>query len=310
MTRAPAPPVTPAVAAELALHRADLRRGAPAAAEAAALAAELAAGKLLEAELLRPEQGGELAEEILALQRPRFDPQADSYCQLLVAPGRVVLNWGTAAGEGAEAVDLGGSPLLARVIAAAEALAEPLRQPGEEPLLSVVPSLRKRRSFPRFFHRDSHASVDELGREGERPSCYRAVWDLGLENSCEVLNVHFVPRRALLGDDGGVAAELRHLFQQQNLGFRAMTDAEIDAVQPQMREAMLPLPEARLELRPGRAFVWLDDLFFHSTYLRHGRRIEELAERPRSILIVRQFARNAQRDIPWSDAVRRALPGL
>jgi hypothetical protein len=37
--------------------------------------------------------------------------------------------------------------------------------PGERPLLSLVPSLRKTRTFPRFFHRDSHASVAEVDSE-------------------------------------------------------------------------------------------------------------------------------------------------
>ena len=87
-----------------------------------------------------------------------------------------------------------------------------------------------------------------------------------------------------------------------------MSDAEIDAVQPQMREEALPLPGPRPELVPGRALIWLDDLFFHTTYLRRGRSVAELAAAPRSILIVREFAAGAWRDVPWSASVRRLLP--
>jgi hypothetical protein len=77
-----------------------------------------------------------------------------------------------------------------------------------------------------------------------------------------------------------------------------------------MREEALPFPESQSRLLPGRAFVWHDDRWFHATYLRRGRRIEELVARPRSILVVRSFARNAHREVPWSEAVRRVLPGV
>jgi hypothetical protein len=316
-------------------RRVDLTRRslAPPAGTALAgeLAAALAAGALVEAEVFAAEGAAELLGEIVAVQAAHFDPAADAYSQLLVAPGRTIFNWGTGGEEGAAVVDLAAHPRLARLTADALALAGALARPedgGEAPLLSVVPSIRKTRSFPRFYHRDSHASVAEVADEGgarAAPSCYRMVWDLGLAGSCEVLDVDFVPRAALLDAEGRVRPEHLPLFQRRNLDFRAMTDAEIDAVQPQMREELLPFPERRegrerrerrkrrkrrktaSGLRPGRAFIWLDDLFFHTTYLRRGRSVAELGAAPRSILIVRGFAGGAWRAIPWSPAVRRLL---
>ena len=292
-------------------RRIDLSGRALSPPEAAALAAALQAGALLDARVVAPERAGELLAEVVALQRAHFDPAVDSYSQLLVAPGRAIFNWGTGGEERAEPVDLGDLPRLQRVAAGAVALSRALARGGEETLLSVVLSIRKTRTFLRFYHRDSHASVAEIADDGGDPkaaSCYRMVWDVGLENSHQVLNVDLVPRRALADAEGRVQARFRHLFQGQNLDFRAMSDAEIDAVQPQMREEALPLPGPRPELLPGRALIWLDDLFFHTTYLRRGRSVAELAAAPRSILIVREFAAGAWRDIPWSDAVRRLLP--
>ncbi|MEM7052882.1 MAG: hypothetical protein AAF604_24685 [Acidobacteriota bacterium] len=294
----------------------DLTGGSLAPTELARRVHGLEAGRLLQAEVFDPAGAGELQVEIEQVQNRYLAPGVDAYSQFLVGDlgsagggSAAIFNWGTAEGEGAEAVDLESFPRLRTFLALVDDFAAALRRPDEKHLLSVVPSLRKVRTFPRFFHRDSHASVDEVRREADIPSCYRMVWDLGLQNSHEVLNVHFVPRAGLLDDDGRVAAPHRALFQGQNFAFREMSDHEIDAVQPQMREASLPVPELQRELVPGRAFVWLDDLFFHTTYLRHGRSVDELQAAPRSILIVRQFAANAQDDIPWSDAVRRFLPG-
>ena len=289
-------------------HRIDLGGRGLSAPEAEVLAAALTAGALVEARVMTADGAGELLEEVVALQRAHFDPAADSYSQLLVAEGRTIFNWGTAEGDGAEPVDLGDFPRLGRVVADAAAVSRALSRPGEAPLLSVVPSIRRTRTFPRFYHRDSHTSVAEVAEEATAPSSYRMVWDLGLVNSHEVLDVDFVPRRALLDGEGRVRAEFRHLFQAANLDFRAMSDAEIDAVQPQMREETLPFPEDRVDLLPGVAFLWLDDLFFHTTYLRRGRSVAELAAAPRSILIVREMTAEARRTIPWPDSVRRLLP--
>ena len=113
-----------------------------------------------------PERAGELLAEVVALQRAHFDPAVDSYSQLLVGPGRAIFNWGTGGEEGAEPVDLGDFPRLQRLVADALALSRGLARRGEETLLSVVPSLRKTRTFPRFYHRDSHASVAEIADGG------------------------------------------------------------------------------------------------------------------------------------------------
>lgn len=295
-------------------RRIDLRGRALGAAEATGLAAAVEAGKLVEAELLTAAEAEELAEELIALHRAHLPPGEDAYSQVLAGLGGAAFNWGTAAGEGAVRLDLAARPVLARVTASALALAAAQRAPDEEVLLSLVPSLRKTRTFPRFFHRDSHRSVDEVAAEGAadagdaRPSDYRTVWDLGLEHSSDVLDVAFAPRAALLAPEGGVAARWRPLFQLQDLDFRRLSDAEIDAVQPQVREEALPFPASQRRLSPGRAFVWHDERWFHSTYLRRGRRVEELRERPRSILVVRSFAAGAHRRIPWSEAVRGVLP--
>lgn len=292
------------------LRRIDLRGRVPEAGEAAELAAAVDAGELVEVELLTPAEAGALAEDLLALQHVRVPAGEDCYSQVLAGEGGAAYNWGTAAGEGADRLDLERHPLLARVAAAAAAVARVPAGGAGPPLLSMVPALRKTRTFPRFFHRDSHRSVDELDAEGAaaRPSDYAAVWDLGLEHSSDVLDVAFAPRDALMAPGGGVAARFRRLFQLQDLDFRKLSDAEIDAVQPQMRAETLPLANRQRRLLPGRAFLWHDDRWFHSTYLRRGRRIEELAERPRSILVIRAFAGDAHRSIPWSEPVRRVLP--
>ncbi len=300
-------------AAGFSVRRIDLRGRALTAEEAGALAAAVAAGELVECELLTAAEAAALAAELVALHREHLPAGEDAYSQVLAGAGGAAFNWGTAAGEGAVALDLAARPLLARVAASALALAAALRAPGEEILLSLVPSLRKTRTFPRFFHRDSHRSVDEVAAEGAaggRPSDYRFVWDLGLEHSSDVLDVAFAPRAALLAPGGGVAPRWRRLFQHRDLDFRRLSDAEIDALQPQMREETLPFPECQRRLRPGSAFVWHDDHWFHSTYLRRGRGIEELCARPRSILVVRSFAAGAHRAIPWSEAARRVLPGV
>ena len=234
-------------------RRIDLSGRALAAPEAEALAAALHAGAVLDARVVAQERADELLAEVVALQRAHFDPAVDSYSQLLVGPGRAIFNWGTGGEEGAEPVDLGAFPRLRRLVADAVALSRALGPPGQETLLSVVPSLRKIRTFPRFYHRDSHASVAEIaadGGESPAPSCYRMVWDVGLENSFQVLNVDLVPRRALADAAGQVEARYRHLFQRQNLDFRAMSDAEIDAVQPQMREEVSAAPRAPARPRP------------------------------------------------------------
>lgn len=291
----------------LKVHSVDRRDRRLTPADAAELAGRLRSGELVESVLGSEETGRRLAEELLDLERSWFDRSLSHWAQILVAPGRAVFNWGTDAGGGAEPVDLAGYPLLASVAADALLLSDALREPGEEPLLSLVPALRKQSTFPRFYHRDSHSSVQELTDDRNVPSTYRLIWDVGLENSCDVLNVNLVPRRALSADDGSVRPEYRHLFQRQNLSFRTMSSEEIDAIQPQVREETLPFRETRRDLVPGHAFLWLDDLFFHATYQRAGRDLRELQERPRSILLVREFRDNRQFEIDFTPRVRELL---
>ena len=281
----------------------DLTRGRFNAADARRVAEHLEAGGLMQLELLDPLTAARLAGDLSALLAAHFDPALPSFCQLLVSAEEVVLQWGYEAnGRRHSGLERGFSlapvPRLQSILEIAGAIAAALRLPHEVALFSIIPSLRKNRSFPRFFHRDSHSSVEDAAGESSSRSAYRMIWDLGLENSCQVLNAHFVPRAALLDSAGNVAESFQHLFQRQNIeGYRHMSEAQINLIQPQLREAMLPFLADQIDLKPGRAMVWIDDFYFHTTYLRHGRQVEELERDPRSILIVREFCHNSFRDI-------------
>jgi len=277
------------------------------AAMAGRAADHLRSGGLLQLELLDPDAAVKLAGDLYALLTRHFNPAHPSFCQLLVSPGEILLQWGVEEhGRRQSGVErnfsLAQVPRLEAILAIATDIAAALRQPGEQALFSVIPSLRKCRSFPRFYHRDSHFSVDDVRGESTTRSAYRMIWDLGLENSHRVLNADFVPRAALLDRTGAVAEHYRHLFQRQNIeGYRDMSEGQINQIQQQLTEAHLPFPENRVDLLPGRALVCLDDCYFHTTYLRHGRRVEELDRDPRSILIIREFCHNSFREI---DALR------
>lgn len=281
--------------------------------DARSVAAALEGGSLVEVAFSSPGETAGLLEELVSIHTSRgieVGPGRHYFSQILVTSEGAGFNWGLEGSEQrAEPLEVDAYPLLSRLVSSALALHRALRQPGEETLLSIVPSLGRTRSFPRFYHRDSHFSLDELAREGQQESAYRMVWDLGLERSSEILDVDFVPRRALLAEEGGIRPGLEPLFQQQPLDFRHLTEAEIDAVQQQMTEDLLPFPGGHQRLDPGRAFIWLDDLFFHTVYLRHGRSLEELWSRPRSIVLVREFCHNRFREIDWPPSVR-ALPTM
>ena len=146
---------------------------------------------MLDLHLLTADQSVQLVDEILDLQRRRFDPARQSYTENLVAEDEATRGWGTTDADGKDRIEL--PPVLAQVVAAFDAYSRPLRAPGERRLFSITPSMRRARSFPRFYHQDSP----------HRPHAYRLVWDLGLERSCDVLNVHFVPH-GFLEDDAGV----------------------------------------------------------------------------------------------------------
>lgn len=275
--------------------------------EALAAADVLRAGNLIEAVLATPEEARLFLEELTGILGARFDAATPSWSQFLVGPDRVLFNWSVGNDDHVESLDLRGFPFLSRVVANAVALSDALRGPEERLLLSIVPSLYRDRTWPRFYHRDSHSSVDEVESEMDSLDAYRMVWDIGLGNSCDVLNVNFISRRAVLDATGAVSGEYRHLFQRQNIEFRTMTEEEIDQVQLQMREEMLPFPETARDLREGVAFIWLDDRFFHSVYLKHGRSTDELRARPRSILVLREFCANSQDRIEFSEPIREGL---
>lgn len=287
----------------LELARADLRAGAPGVEEARRLAAALAGGALVEARLADAAGASALASELDELQRSCFDPSRPSWVEILVAEDGIVYGWGATdeAGEtynGARCLELAEVPRLAGVLARLRAVSDASRAPDERLCLAVYPSLRRTRTFPRYFHRDSYA-----------PVVYRTVWDLGLENSSDVLGVICLPAAAFEGPDGEVAPEHRHLFQSFAApDFLDAGEAGLEVRQPQVREETLPCPPPHADLEPGLALAWVDRLFYHSVYQRRGRRLEELGERPRSILIVREIAGNSFRQASWTPEVEALLP--
>lgn len=275
---------------------ADLRTPPPPA-EAAALAAALRAGAVLDARVV--DDPAAVVDEIISLQASRFDPSRRHFTEILVAERAASLGWGTDDAHGIDPIALAERcPRLAGVCAAADALDRALRPAGDRLLLSITPSMRKARSFPRFYHQDSPC----------RPHCYEMVWDIGLERPGEVLDVHFVPRAAFEDGDGVRAAKWGALFQQAEfVDHYALSDAQIDARQRQVRGETLPSPSTT-RLRPGRALIWIDALFYHTTWLRHGRALTELEADPRSIVILRAVRGHRGPALP-TDAELSALLG-
>lgn len=274
---------------------ADLRRP-PDPAEAQALAAALRAGAVVDARVLDAPTA--VVDEIRGAQRRRFDPARRHFTEIMVAEAAASLGWGTDDAHGLDPIALGAAcPTLAGLCASADALDRALRPAGDRLLLSITPSMRKARSFPRFYHQDSPC----------RPHCYEMVWDIGLERPGEVLDVHFVPRAAFEGPDGVRDARWDALFQQADFADHyALTDAEIDARQRQVRGETLPAPSTT-RLRPGRALIWIDALFYHTTWLRHGRALAELEADPRSIVILRAIRGHRGPGLPDEAALSRLL---
>ncbi len=259
-------------------------------------AGHLLAGAVLDLPVLTPAQCTGLVEEVLHLQRCRFDPAEQSYTEFLVAEEEASLGWGTADAHGKDLIEL--PPLLGRVVAALDALCEPLRAPGERRLFSITPSIRRARSFPRFYHQDSP----------HRPHAYRLVWDLGLERSSDVLNVHFIPSEQLEDDEGQILPDHAHLFQRAEFtDHYELTDAEIEARQPQVREDSLPTPDDQYALQNGRVLAWLDPLFYHSTYLRAGRHLDDLRSQGRSIMLLREIIGHRSPGLPDDAELGRLL---
>jgi hypothetical protein len=287
----------------LEVVRADLRAGVPDGGESGRLATALEAGALLEARLTDAAGAAALAAELDALQRSAFDPERKHYVEILVAEDGAVYGWGVeddggTTRPGARRLDLAATPRLAGVVARVRAISDARRAPDERFCLAAYPSLRRVRTFPRYFHRDSYA-----------PVVYRTVWDVGLENSSDVFGVVCLPAAALEVRPGEFAKDYEHLKQRHEIpDFHLLSEDEIEAIQPQMREEMLPWPPPHAELEPGLALAWRDDLFYHSVYLRRGRRREEVEERPRSILILREIAGNSFRQASWTPPVEALLP--
>ncbi|MCA9537931.1 MAG: hypothetical protein KC620_03535 [Myxococcales bacterium] len=265
--------------------------------EAQRFAAALRAGALLDAAVLDATEVAALVAELQALQRARFNPAAPHYTEILLAETEAQLSWGTASGHGADRLDRADCPILIAVAARLAAISAALRGEGERLLFSITPSVQKARSFPRFYHQDSP----------HRPHAYRLVCDLGLERSGEVLDVHFVPRAHLEDATGTVRPEFAHLFRQADFDDHyALTDAEIDARQLQVREATLPMP-ATTTLRDGHALLWIDKNFYHSTFLRAGRAVDELRARGRSIVLLREVIGHAATTVPDGPSLARLL---
>jgi len=269
------------------------------------IAGGLGAGEVVDLALVSPEDAKQM---ILELEQifPAPGPVL-TYQQILVGQEYSILNWGTATEDHAVLLNLDPYPIFSRVLRTVIAISDQLRPPGENLLLSVIPALRKKATYPRHFHRESHLSLEQLKIEGKSPSIYRMIIDLGLENTSEVLNVNLVPRQWLLHRDGRIKRKYSNLFQQQHIEISKVGAEGLNSVQGQITEDMLPFPETCRDLMVGRALIWLDSLFFHAPYLRKGRSVSELQEHPRSLLIINEFCSNSYRDIPWTPSVRRLL---
>lgn len=270
------------------------------------LAERLTAGEVVSATFVREEDAPTLLTELLSIQQAHFDPTVRSYSQILLGEGGALFNWGTDEGDAAALLDLTPYPNVRRFLSGLARMSAALRQPGELLLLSAVLSLRRTSTMPRFYHRESHTSLQQLEHEGRAPSIYRMTCDLGLENSYEVINVNLVPRWLLLRADGSIRSDFSHLFQQHPIDLR-LDASHVNVLQAQLTEQMLPFPETQRDLRPGKAFIWDDQSFFHAPYLRSGRSVLELQEKRRSIVIINEFRDNSFHDIDWSLSVRKLL---
>ena len=222
------------------------------AAEASDVAALLRGGTVVELVLFSTAEARELLRELSEITASKVKPGLPSYCQLLAGADAFAISWGYASEDRAALLDVEPYPFLRKFLGIARSVSDCLRSANEQLLLSVIPSLHKTRTYPRFYHRESLTSLAELQREGTAPSIYRMSWDLGLENCNEVLNVNIVPRSWLLDAQDYIKAEYAQLFQRQFFDIWKMTPDEIESLQPQMREEMLPFPETKHDLLPGR----------------------------------------------------------
>ena len=55
------------------------------------------------------------------------------------------------------------------------------------------------------------------------------------------------------------------------------------------KRGQLAHPDDQYDLRDGHALAWIDPLFYHSTYLRAGRALDDLKPLGRSIILLREI---------------------
>lgn len=265
--------------------------------EAADLSAALRSGEVLDIALLDRFAIDKLDNELSAILSHYRCSEGRWYRQILVNENGGVFSWGNDVTSNAAPVDLTDYPSLGSILNNLMRITKRLAPNDECRLFSAVPFLNKTWAYPRFYHRESHQTLNDILMERDTPEIYRLTCDIGLRNSCEVINVNLVPRWAMLDPDGAIRPEYRHLFQRQYIDY--WNGQGPDDVQKQIDENMLPFPETKRDLLPGCGLAWLDNLFFHTPYLREGRLALELLDYPRSVLVVNEFANESYRTIPW-----------
>lgn len=267
----------------------------------------LHSGDVIDLGFMPPEAAKSLLEEFNQILDLYTESSTLIYKQLLVVEDSCIFNWGTVKEEHAVFLELKSYKLLNKLLLNIKTISNQLRSPNENLFLSVIPSIRKTSAIPRFYHRESHTSLDQLKFEGKSASIYRLTCDLGLENTHEVINVNLVPRHLLLDSSQCINPKYEHLFQRQHIEFLKYNERDIDSIQKQMSEDMLPFPDTCFDLLPGRALIWFDHLFFHTPYLKNNQSSEKLLNNPRSIVIINEFCKNSYRSIKWSTAVKSLL---
>lgn len=234
------------------------------------------------------------------------------YSQILASSkcSKALFAWGNGKEYGIRGIDLDRYPWLDKsrlIMAALSSASEPR---SDVPcLLSIVPAICRVDPIPRFFHRESHTELGQLRCESTLPRIYKLTMDVGIRNSCDDVNLNLVPRTALLNASGGVADEFLQLFQQDWIDF-SVAGHHRCALPGEINEDMLPFPETKRDLKPGHAFIWRDDLFFHCVYLKDHSNLRGLHDRPRSVMIMNQFDGRGYEDVPWPRSLRLAIDQL
>lgn len=277
--------------------------------EAGAVASGIRAGHAFDIGFFGVRSTEALLSEFLSLESPYAALTPPVFSQLLVTRKGVLSAWGTMAREEVNTVDLTRYPQLSLLLCNLMSISDALRSPNEQLLLSVLPALGRTRPSPRFYHRESHSSLEQLEMEGASPAIYRMCCDLGLKNSWEVINVDLARRDMMLQPDGRLSPAYRNLFQRDYIDYNSKGNLR-DASSGELTEDMLAFSGEKRGLIPGRAFIWSDDIFFHAPYLRRGHTIYEMEQKPRSVVIVNEFCSNRFREIPWPTPLRELLAEL